>query len=158
MSIPRFSLRELLMFMVICVLSIPYIYSSVVATRGMDLGWETVRKMVMKVEPTATMLGGKGGNDHVDLTCLVPAENSRDLFSKLHVAIKENIDGSGWIISGSSTSTINGNLSDFCYDVFNGNSRCTVVAILLDKKKGKDWLNGKDVDEVRFIVLSPQTR
>lgn len=158
MSIPRFSLRELLMFMVICALSIPYIYSSVVATRGMDLGWETVRKMVMKVEPTATLLGGNGGNDHVDLTCLVPAENSGDLFSKLHVAIKENIDRSGWIIKSSSTSKVNGDLFKFRYDIFDGYSRCTVVAILLDKKKGKDWLNGKDVDEVRFIVLSPQTR
>jgi hypothetical protein len=158
MKVPRFSLRELLMLMVICALSMPYIYSSMVATRGMDLGWETVRRMVMKVEPRATLLGGNGGNDHVELTCHVPAENSEGFFPKLHVAIKEHIDGSGWIVHGSSTSSVNGNLFKVRYDILNGYSRCTVVAILLDKKEGKDWRNGKDVDEVRFIVLSPHTR
>ena len=158
LKMPQFSLREFLMLMVICALLMPHIYSRAFTTSRLGLDWGAVRGMVMKVEPAATMQGGSGGIDHVELTFLIPAANSDDFFPKLHAAIKEHIDDSGWISHGSSSSTTNGHLSGFRYDMLNGSSRCSVVAILLDKKKGKDWLYGKDVDEVRFIVLSPHSR
>ena len=158
MKMPRFSLRELLMLTTICALLTPYLYSRAFTTHRMDLSWQTVRGMVTKVEPTATIQSGSGGNDHVELTCLVPAANSDAFISKLHTAVVKQIDDSGWIYQGRGSSTSNGLLTGFSYDLLNGSSRCSVVGILLDKKKAKDWLYDKDVDEVRFIILSPHVR
>lgn len=155
---PRFSLRELLMLMTICAILMPYLYSRAFTTPRIGLSWEAVRGMVTKVEPAATIQSGSGGTDHVELTCLIPAANSDAFFPKLHTAIKEHIDDSGWSNQGSRSSTSNGLLTGFSYDMLNGSSRCSVVAILLDKKKGKDWVHDKDVDEVSFIILSPQSR
>ena len=155
---PRFSLRELLMLMTICALLIPHLFSRAFTTQRIDLAWDTVRAMVAKVDPAATIQGGSGGREQVELTCLVPIESSDVFFSKLHDEIDKQIDDSGWFNPGAGTSTSNGHLTGFSYDLVNGSSRCTVVGILLDKKKGKDWLNNKDVDEVRFIVLSPHVR
>ena len=158
MKMSRFSLRELLMLTTICALLMPYLYSHVFTTHRMDLSWQTVRGMVTKVDPTATIQSGEGGDDHVELTCLVSAANSEAFFSNLHAAIRKQIDDSGWIIHGTGSGTSNGQLTSFNYDLVNGSSRCSVVGILLDKKKGKDWLYNKDVDEVRFIILSPHVR
>lgn len=155
---PRFSLREILMLMTICALLIPHLFSRAFTTQRIDLASNTVRAMVAKVDPAATIQGGNGGSEQVELTCLVPVESSDVFFSKLHEEISKKIDGSGWVNHGAETSTSNGHITGFSYDLVNGLSRCTVVGILLDKKKGKDWLYNKDVDEVRFIVLSPHVR
>lgn len=155
---PRFSLRELFLLMTICALLVPYLFSHAFTTQRIDLSWDTVRAMVAKVDPATRILSGSGGSEQVELTCLVPVESSDVFFSKLHDEISKQIDDSGWVNRGTGSSTSNGRVTRFSYDLVNGTSRCSVVGILLDKKKGKDWFNNKDVDEVRFIVLSPHVR
>ncbi len=158
MKMPRFTLRELLMLMTICGLMMPYLYSRAVTTHRMDLSIQTVRGMVMEAEPSATILSGSGGNEHVELTCLVPTADSDTLFPNVHAAVRKQIDDSNWIIYGMGSSTSNGLITRFSYDLMNGSSRCKVVGILLDKKKENDGLYNEDVDEVSFMILSPHVR
>jgi len=158
MKMPRFSLRELLMLMTICGLLMPYLYFRAVTTHQMDLSMEIVRVMVMKAEPSAIILSGRGGNEHVELTCLVPTANSDALFPNVHAAVRKQIDDSNWHIHGMGSSGSNGLSTRFSYDLRNGSSRCQVVGILLDNKKKDDWLEIEDVDEVRFMILSPHVR
>lgn len=157
-KIPRFSLRELLMLTTICALLMPYIYSYAFTTRRIDLSFGKVESLVMKAEPNARIQSGSGGNERVDLTCLVPSDKSGAFFSNLQSEVVKHVNESGWIQHGGGSVSSNGTLSEFTFNLHNGSSQCSVVGVLLDKRKGKDWLENKDVDEVRFIILSPHLR
>lgn len=160
MKLPRFSLRELLMLMTICALLMPYVYSCAFTTPRLGLSVKTVLGMVAKVEPaatiqSATIKSSSGRDEQIELTCLIPTAKSDAFFAKLHAAIDEHIDDSGWINLEEGTSGTNGSLTGFSYDLVNGSSRCAVVGILVDNKDGNDRLNNRDVNKVRFIILSP---
>lgn len=155
MKTPRFSVREFLLLMTICALLMPHIYSHAFTTNRLDLSWQTISELILEVEPTVSIHTGNDGNEYVEMTCIVPAENSEAFFPKLQVAVKQQINDSGWHPSRSEVSASNGLLTGFRYDLENESSRCSVVGRLLVRKNCEF---NKDLDEVRFIILSPRFR
>ena len=158
MKLSRFSLRELLMLLTIAALLMPHIYSRAFSASRVDLSYEVIREMVSGVAPEARILSGSGGREVTKLTCLVPIEDADSFFAELHKAIESKFSESGWRLVSRGSTTTNGESSGFNFTFQNGSSRCTVLGLLVDKKKGKDWLYDKDVEEVRFVVLSSHVR
>ncbi len=146
------------MLTAICALMIPYFFSHPFTSHRIDLSWKTINSMVLRAEPAAIIQSSKGASELVEMTCLIPTANSDVFFSRLHAEVKRKLDASGWTRHGSSEHLSNGLLTWFSYDLQNTSSRCSVVGVLLDRKKGTDVLYNKDVDEVRFIILSPHVR
>lgn len=158
MPLPRFNLREMLMLLTIIGLSIPYVLPAMRSQSRMDLSYNRVLAMVTQLEPQAKVVNVAGGDEQIDLTCLVPADASADLFERIHRVIRDQIEKSGWVLVSSRESRENDSLARFDYELWNSNARCVIQAVLIEKKKSVREIQGHTMDEVRFIILSPHLR
>ncbi|WP_345327418.1 hypothetical protein [Novipirellula rosea] len=155
MKIPQFSVRELLMLVTIVALLIPYLHSRAFTANRVDLSYNTICELVKSVDPSARLMSGSGGQTLADLTYLVPTENSENFFAELYAAVEKQVKQSGWRRTSGGAGRTDGSLSGFNFELRHESSCCTVFGMLVDRKKGKDWLYDKDVEEVRFIIFSP---
>ncbi|MFO0939582.1 MAG: hypothetical protein U0930_02325 [Pirellulales bacterium] len=158
MTLHRITIREIMLLTAIAALLIPFIYSKKPEAVSLDLSYNTIQKMVSQIEPNSRIQFGSGGSEMADLNYLIPKDSADKFFENLRTEIEKHIKTSGWGEPGGSKTVTNGNLTGFGYDLKKGSVRCAVQGILLSRNECKDVLFGKDVEEVRFIILSPQVR
>lgn len=142
----------------IAALLVPLVYSKKPESASLDLSYNTIQKIVSQIEPNASIQFGSGGSEKADLVYLIPKDGADKFFENLHAEVAKHIETSGWGKSDGGRTTSNGLLTEFGYDLKNGSVRCIVRGILLSRNEGKDVLFGKEVEEVRFIILSPHVR
>ena len=155
----RFTIRELLLLLVVVALLMPYLYRGLFSTRRLNLGWHVVERIVQQIEPSSRISGGSGTSDSIEFTCQMPLGSKRDFSERFRTKILEHVEQEGWRFPrGDYKYLANEQLVSFQQEVSNSVDNCTIYYRLLESGVEKDHILGRDIDWVRFVLLSPQTQ
>ena len=155
----RFTIRELLLLIVVVALLMPYLYRGLFSTKRLNLGWQVVKGIVQQIEPSSRVSGGSGTSDSIEFTCQMPLGSKQDFSEKFRTKILEHVEREGWRFTlGNSKYLANEQLVSFQQEVSNGVDGCTIFYRLIESGVEKDVILNRDIEWVRFVLLSPQTR
>jgi hypothetical protein len=157
MAMPKFSIRELLMLMVIVALLLPYAYHNAFRHKRVDLSLESIDAVIEAADSGARGIEGsatKHDTDEVERSCLVPKSTSRKFPERIVVVLEEHLRKGGWNGRNLGGSYSNDRIMNVTYELHRGPSRCLVRLYFLDQREVYDPLYKTDVDEIRFVVIA----
>jgi hypothetical protein len=142
MTLPKFSVRELLLLTTIIALALPYVYRGVFAAHRIRWSPETIEPLVASFEPKAKVIWGSrssSGNSGVTEISFVVPESSADSFA---LSLK----------FGSGSGSTNGETTRFHLNYSNVASEGVVRCQILDRRRGKDQKVG-DVEHIEMLLV-----
>ena len=155
MQLPRFSIREILMLTAIVALITPHVYQAATTKPTIDISYGTLRQIIQSVEPRAYLRLGTGDDEFAEFKYVVPSDAIPDFVEKVRAKVHKRVVASGWKVISHGISSLNGIPAKFNYTLANGNARCNVYFLLVDRKPYDDPTN--QVEEIRLLLFSPQT-
>lgn len=139
MTLPKFSVRELLLLTTIIALALPYVYRSAFAARRINLSSSEIEALVASFEPKARVRGRGGSSNSnggaTEFSIVVP-ESAADSFAlKLKDAMEKQLRSSGWSQRGSGSGSTNGKTTGFHLNFSNGASEYAVRCRILERRR-----------------------